>query len=240
MKDNSRDSVLPDPYYRLRHKFISKGVIGELLWICCWSVSGTLLLLIGAFILTGLIFPFFAVPSDSMHPNITPGDLIIGVDTDRHTANSTSQKLGIVTYEGAGGYTSFNQPGDVIIFSTEGQSVESERIIHRAHRWVEEEENWVKTGNTTFITGSCPEISTCPAQQSGFLTKGDNKQFYDQVDSYHPVAPSQIEAVAKVRLPGLGFPSIFFNVFVGIFLLFVGAKFGHWYYFNQRLTSSPP
>ncbi|KAF5432167.1 Signal peptidase I [Candidatus Methanophagaceae archaeon] len=137
----------------------------------------------------------FTVESWSMKPNMHPGDLIIVVAPHRTS---------IETYEEGKmlDHSSFNEYGDVIIYRPNGLS-SATPIIHRAMYWVEEGEE---------IPGGKP------APHAGYITKGDNNPGYDQqslrVDTVNgrvpvePVKPEWVVAVAKVRVPYLGYPSL--------------------------------
>lgn len=140
----------------------------------------------------------FAVESGSMKPNMQPGDLIIVVAPHRTS---------IVTYEEGKmlDHRSFNEYGDVIIYRPNGLS-SATPIINRAMYWVDEGEE---------MPGGKP------APHAGYITKADNNPSYDQqslrvrvdqiVVMVEPVKPEWIIAVAKARVPYLGYPPIYFK-----------------------------
>jgi signal peptidase len=79
-------------------------------------------------------------------------------------------------------------------------------VIHRAHLWVEDGENWYDRANPDYHgAASCAELLNCPAPHAGFITKGDNNAGYDQVIGItSPVRASWVVGVAHVRVPLLG------------------------------------
>jgi signal peptidase len=146
-----------------------------------------------AYAATGMWRIGFAIESGSMEPNMMIGDLILV---------QAPQRTNIITYEQGKSldidYKSFNHYGDVIIYQPNGFS-STTPIIHRAMKWIEKGDR-MPNGK--------------PAPHDGYLTKGDNNQFFDQQSLYtdsqlvEPVKPEWIIAVAKVRIPYLGYPSI--------------------------------
>ncbi|HID20514.1 MAG TPA: signal peptidase I [Methanophagales archaeon] len=126
----------------------------------------------------------FAVESGSMLPNMQVGDLIF-VQAPKRTD--------IITYEEGklADYKSFNNYGDVIIYRPNGLS-SATPIIHRAMYWVEE-------------GGEIPNGKTAPHE--GYITKGDHNAGYDQ-PNLQPVKPEWVVAIAKARVPYLGYPSL--------------------------------
>jgi signal peptidase len=128
----------------------------------------------------------FAIESGSMEPNMHAGDLIF-VQAPARTE--------IITYEEgeALGYKSFDEYGDVIVYRPGGRPPATP-ILHRAMYWVEEGEE-MPNGK--------------PAPHAGYITKGDNNAGFDQpMLGVEPVKPEWVVAVAKVRIPYLGYPSI--------------------------------
>jgi signal peptidase len=114
------------------------------------------------------------------------GDLIFVQAPNRTniTTYETGEKLN---------YTSFEKYGDVIIYRPNGFS-SATPIIHRAMYWVEKGEEM-------------PDGK--PAPHAGYITKGDNNAGFDQpMLGVEPVRPEWVIAVAKVRIPYLGYPSI--------------------------------
>jgi signal peptidase len=139
-----------------------------------------------AYAATGSWHIGFAVESGSMEPNMQVGDLIL-VQAPHRTE--------IITYEDGEqlNYTSFNRFGNVIIYRPNGLMAATP-IIHRAMYWVE-------TGE------QLPDGR--PAPHEGYITKGDNNAGYDQpLLGVEPVRPEWVVAVAKLRVPYLGYPSL--------------------------------
>ncbi|THE65735.1 S26 family signal peptidase [Salinadaptatus halalkaliphilus] len=176
----------------------------------------TILVLVG--VVGGLLFaisgtwpPLVAVESPSMEPNVGEGDLVFVVDDDRFVGDDPAGDTGVVPLEnGAGGtHETFGQPGDVVIFEPNGDPTETP-IIHRAHYWVEEGENWVdtKADADTLAGNSCSDLATCPAPHDGFITKGDNNPNYDQIQGSGAettvVDPDWIVGKGSIRVPWLG------------------------------------
>jgi signal peptidase len=144
------------------------------------------IVLSGAYAVTGSWHIGFAVESGSMEPNMQVGDLIF-VQAP-HRTNITTYEEGEML-----NYTSFKKYGDVIIYRPNGFS-SATPIIHRAMYWVEEGEEM-------------PDGK--PAPHAGYITKGDNNPCPDQpMLGVAPVRPEWVIAVAKVRIPYLGYPSI--------------------------------
>jgi len=139
-----------------------------------------------AYAATGSWHIGFAVESGSMEPNMQVGDLIL-VQAPHRTE--------IITYEDGEqlNYTSFNRFGNVIIYRPNGLTTATP-IIHRAMYWIE-------TGE------QLPDGR--PAPHEGYITKGDNNAGYDQpMLGVEPVRPEWVVAVAKLRVPYLGYPSL--------------------------------
>lgn len=154
------------------------------------SVAEALLvvgLIIGvAYAATGTWHIGFAVESGSMEPHMRVGDLILVQSPERTT---------ITTYEEGKlrDYQSFDEYGDVIIYRPNGLASVTP-IIHRAMYWVEEGDK-MPNGK--------------PAPHAGYITKGDHNEGYDQpMLGLEPVKPEWVIAVAKARVPYLGYPSI--------------------------------
>ncbi|MFB6228512.1 MAG: S26 family signal peptidase [Halobacteriales archaeon] len=159
------------------------------------------------FAISGVWPPMVAVESGSMEPHMERGDLVFVMHEDRFKPDVAVGDTGIATYRSSlkSGYEKFGNGGDVIIYRQDG-SQRSTPIIHRARFWVNESENWYKKANQSFLSGdSCESITNCPAPHSGFITKGDNNEQYDQVSGISgPVKPEWIKGTAELRIPWLG------------------------------------
>lgn len=154
---------------------------------------------------TGLWPPTTAVISGSMEPGVETGDSII-LYSPTHVLNADGAgPNALVTKYESEDSDNFGQPGEVVVFTPHGKVSEYD-VIHRLMFYVEEGENWYERGNPEYIDGtSCFEIRNCPAPNSGYITKGDANERYDQVMGISkPVPEENVRAVAKARLPGLG------------------------------------
>lgn len=162
------------------------------------------------FAISGVWPPFVAVKSNSMQPHLSQGDLVFMIDEQRLSPAFSAADTGVVTYRTGEkqGYKQFGAYGDVIAFQPQkpGQS----RVIHRAHFWVNESENWYAKANKSYLAGSsCAEVPNCPAPHSGFVTKGDGNKLYDQANGVSgPVKPSWIQGTAEIRIPYLGYARV--------------------------------
>ncbi|WP_266078719.1 S26 family signal peptidase [Haladaptatus caseinilyticus] len=180
--------------------------IRDILTTAMWAVGIGLLL----FAISGVWPPLVAVESGSMEPQMYRGDLIFVMEEHRFAGDGAHANTGIVTYRAGqrSGYSSFNEPGDVIIFKPDGNG-RATPIIHRAMLWVEGGENWYGRATPDYVgdADNCRELANCPAPHAGFITKGDNNAGYDQVGfgAYTgPVKPSWVVGKAKLRIPWLG------------------------------------
>jgi len=177
------------------------------------SVFGSVLLVAGLlFAISGVWPPLVAIESGSMEPHIQTNDLVFVMEADRFPGPGSHGDTGVVTAEAGDrtGYTRFQQPGDVIVFAPNGSDGRTP-VIHRAMFWVEEGERWYDEADPEYVGGadSCAELANCPANESGFITKGDWNRQYDQVDGVSgplsaPVRPEWIVGTAEARVPWLG------------------------------------
>jgi signal peptidase len=184
---------------------------GPLLLLREVLISGGIVLLIGLllFSVSGVWPPMVAVESESMEPNINKYDLIVVTEPGRFAAEEANQQ-GVVTADSVSesDHESFNQPGSVVVYDNPNSF--GPPIIHRAHFYVEENENWYDRANPAYISAdSCAEIEPCPAPHAGYITKGDNNASnsqYDQVNGIAPVVrPEWVTGIAQVRLPHVGY-----------------------------------
>ena len=172
--------------------------------------------------LAGVWPPLVAVESDSMEDQIMTGDLVFVVDADRYSHDAAVAETGVVPADVAteAEYQRFDRHGDVIIFMPNGDGGETP-IIHRAHYFVTEGENWYDRADPDRVGNAddCDELSHCPAPHSGFITHGDNNAFYDQVQrDSAPVKPEWIISRAHRRVPVLGRIRLFFDELFGVSL----------------------
>ena len=166
--------------------------------------------------ISGIWPPLVAVESGSMEPNMERGDLVFVVDNERFVADNSVEGTGVVPLERAEetGHEKFGNPGDVIVFQPDGSPYQTP-VIHRAHFWVEEGENWVDTKADEEIIGgaTCEQVRNCPAPHAGFITKGDANSGYDQHRGYVSgvVKPEWITGKASFRIPWLGHVRLAFD-----------------------------
>ncbi|AFZ72779.1 S26 family signal peptidase [Natronobacterium gregoryi] len=172
--------------------------------------------------ISGIWPPFVAIESGSMEPNAEVGDLVFVVDEERFAPDLAVADTGVVPAStGANdGHETFGEPGDVIVFAPDGDPAKTP-VIHRAHYWVEDGENWVETSaNEEYLAGhDCEDLPSCPAPHDGFVTKGDANGAYDQAVEYqyadtNVVASDWIVGKASVRLPWLGHVRLLFGSLV--------------------------
>jgi signal peptidase len=149
----------------------------------------------------GLWSPMVAVESGSMIPHIQIGDIIFVESIDR--TNITTYEVGEQN-----GYTSFGEPGDVILYRPYGKEGATP-IIHRAMYYVEK-------GEPMWADGP-------PAPHAGYITKGDNPKtnpLYDQqgsISAYQPVKKEWIIGVARFyRVPLVGYVSLLPRKMLGV------------------------
>lgn len=141
----------------------------------------------------GLWTPMVAVESGSMEPHMQKGDIIFIKSFDR---------VDLITNEAGrenSGYTSFGEYGHVILYKPYGQEGVTP-IIHRAMYHVEAGEPMWENGPA--------------APHSGYITKGDNNNQFDQEwkISYHtPIKDEWIIGIAKYRIPYLGHIRLLFS-----------------------------
>lgn len=162
------------------------------------AVLGTVL-----FAASGIWPPLVAVESGSMSPNIQEGDLVFVVDTDRYVHTEASGD-GIVPTGQAVEHERFNRPGTVIVFQPDGTDTP---IIHRAKLHVEAGEDWTERADPAAMRspGSCDQTPACPAPHDGYITKGDDNEYYDVDQGQSVVRPEWIHGKAAFRIPYLGY-----------------------------------
>jgi signal peptidase len=185
--------------------------------VFAYDVASSVLavLVVGAYLfaVSGVWPPLVAVESRSMAPNMQVNDLVFVMEADRFPGPNAHDTSGVVPASAGAStdYRKFGGYGDVVVYERDGDG-ERVPIIHRAMLWVEEDENWYDRANPEFVGGASecgdsPEegLRNCPAPHSGFITKGDNNNRYDQASGLsEPVRPTWIVGTAEVRIPGLG------------------------------------
>ncbi len=172
-------------------------------------------LLVGAllFAISGVWPPMVAVESGSMEPVMERGDLVFITEPGRYAPDVAHGETGVVTVETGSdsGFTTFDGHGSVIVY--DDPAAGGSPIIHRAHLWVEEDENWYDRANPEYVSANnCAQLTNCPAPHAGFITKGDANARYDQANGISdPVRPGWVTGVAQVRIPYLGWIRLSFG-----------------------------
>lgn len=181
---------------------------GALVYLTDVVSSAGAVLLVGVllFAVSGVWPPLVAIESGSMEPHIHKGDLVFVMEENRFPGENA--RHGVVTARQGEEYNRFSRPGDVIVYAPDGRN-NSTPIIHRAMFYVEADENWYDKADPDAVgaADSCAELTNCPANQSGFITKGDNNENYDQVGVNpisDPVRPEWVVGTAEARVPLLG------------------------------------
>ncbi|ELZ82347.1 signal sequence peptidase [Haloferax elongans ATCC BAA-1513] len=177
------------------------------------TLAAVALVAVLLFAVTGVWPPMVAIESPSMEPHLERGDLVIVSEEGRY-AGPAADEHGVVTANESNGYGRIGETGDVIIFSP--PSREESPIIHRAVFYVEKGENWYDEANHSYVDGadSCAELWHCPAPHSGYITRGDNNEYYDQAkDIAPPVRPSWVRSKAQFHAPYLGSLRLEFKAF---------------------------
>ncbi|MFQ3285686.1 MAG: signal peptidase [Natronomonas sp.] len=209
---------------------------GALIYVRDVLTSVAIVLAIGLllFTISGVWPPMVAVESGSMEPNMERGDLVFIVDNGRFVpegaVNTPDGSTGVVPADVAAerDRTTFDRPGDVIVFQPNGNAGQTP-IIHRAMLWVEEGENWYDRAEPGATGGAedCAALNYCPAPHAGFVTKGDNEVTntnYDQASRLSaPVRPGWIVGTAELRVPYLGHVRLLFS---GVTVSAPGAEAG--------------
>jgi len=197
---------------------------GALIYVRDVLTSVAIVLAIGVllFTISGVWPPMVAVESGSMEPNMERGDLIFIVDNGRFVPegaiDTPEGSTGIVPADVAAerDRTTFDRPGDVIVFRPNGNAGQTP-IIHRAMLWVEGGENWYDRADPGATGGAedCAALNHCPAPHAGFITKGDNEVTnanYDQASRLSaPVRPEWVVGTAELRVPYLGHVRLLFS-----------------------------
>ncbi|WP_306053120.1 S26 family signal peptidase [Natronococcus wangiae] len=160
--------------------------------------------------ISGVWPPLVAVESGSMKPNVDVGDLVVITADDRFVGDDPAGNTGVVTLEDGRDHEKFGNGGDVIVFAPGGDESRTP-IIHRAHFWVDADENWVDTkADVRYVAGaSCAAVENCPAPHDGFVTKGDANHHYDQAGGLSSRENSVVKSEwvlgkGSFRIPWLG------------------------------------
>jgi signal peptidase len=165
-----------------------------------------------ATVVLGVWPPMGAVSSGSMEPDISVGDAVVFSDIDRFQ-NPHADENGVVTKEVGKEHnvTSFGDYGIVISFKNPNAG--GVEIIHRPIFYVEEGENWVKKADSEYLMDaeSCNHLDSCPAPHAGYITKGDNNDYYDQAQvGQEPIKPEWITGTVEAKVPEIGWLRVLF------------------------------
>ncbi|ELZ66977.1 signal peptidase I [Haloferax prahovense DSM 18310] len=155
------------------------------------------------FAVSGVWPPMVAIESGSMQPTLERGDLVV-VTAEGRYGGPAADDYGVVTANASEGYGRLGGPGDVVVYDAPSHPTP---IIHRAVFWVEEGENWYDRANESYVSGadSCAELLNCPAPHAGYVTRGDNNDYYDQAQGITvPVRPDWVRAKGQFHVPYLG------------------------------------
>ncbi|SFF75289.1 signal peptidase, endoplasmic reticulum-type [Halopelagius inordinatus] len=172
-------------------------------------VSVSIVVAIGLllYLVSGVWPPMVAVESGSMEPHMERGDLVVISAPERFSPEYDFEETGVVTADVGEerGYRTLGGHGSVVVYDPPSRF--GSPIIHRAHFWVEEGENWYDEANPEYVNADgCAELSNCPAPHAGFVTKGDANSQYDQASGIaEPVKREWVEGVARFRIPYLGY-----------------------------------
>ncbi len=176
--------------------------------LCVVCIVG--LIVLGLYGVCGTWPAVVAVESESMVPNMQVGDLVFVVAPDRF-GNLTTSEEGQIT-----GYGRFNEHpdkqgnrvyGDVIIYKPNGID-NIHPIIHRAITWHEADES-------------------LPYDVSGYITKGDNNNVYDQlggltnVGIIQPVKKEWVVGKALFSVPYVGYAPLHIVEFAAILIVII-------------------
>ena len=160
---------------------------------------------------------------------IDAGDMVLLVDVDAKSDIVTrGSSLGGEMARGAGGFTSYGDYGDVIIYRKYGRTDE-DQIIHRAICWIEVNEENNQTTYTveefglydvSSITIPSMGLSNYKPSHEGYITKGDNPRTNRKSDQAggicsEPIRVSWVTGKARGELPWVGTVNLLFNDLLG-------------------------
>ena len=175
--------------------------------------------------------PMVAIESGSMmHLNeefgrigyIDAGDMVLLVKVnDKSDILTRGSDYDGEKAKGLGGFQSYGDFGDVIIYKKYGKTDE-DQIIHRAICWIElnEDETYSvpEYGIIDVNSVSINEIGLINYRpsHSGFITQGDNPLTNDRCDQAggicsEPIKPEWITGKARFELPWIGTINLLFN-----------------------------
>lgn len=171
------------------------------------------------FSITGTWPPTVTVASGSMEPHVPEDSLVVLTEPGRYESAPA-----IDTYQD-GTRSPIHGHGDIISYTpTEGEfSSLGHPILHRAMFKVEEGQDWYELANADYIpphVDSCAELTQCPSPESGYITKGDANEYYDQaMGGSGVVQEDEVNGQAIIVIKNVGYISLVFPVFLFIFAL---------------------
>lgn len=174
-KDNKTEGLIQKTKKIFESEDPKISLIRDILWIAA-VVGGVALFL---FVSSGTWPAVVTIESSSMEPNMNIGDIVFVSEKDRYGGMSTWTESIVEGYSPYGDYPDKSGApvyGDVIIYRRNGDEGVTP-IIHRALAWLEEGETVMLT--TTLGGNHISYNYTAPS--SGYITKGDNNDFIDQV-----------------------------------------------------------
>jgi signal peptidase len=156
---------------------------------------------------------------------IDAGDMVLLVKVnEKNNVLTRGSNFGGEKAKGVGGFQSYGDYGDVIIYKKYGRTDE-DQIIHRAICWIESYENNDAITYTvqeygidgeTSITINELGLKNYKPSHSGFITQGDNPITNDRCDQAggicsEPIKPEWITGKARFELPWIGTINLLFN-----------------------------
>jgi len=197
------------------------------------AVVVVLIVLTALWTYTGQWFgaPMVAIESGSMMHKDEPfgrigfidaGDMVLLVKVDSSDDIVVrGSSYGGEMAKGAGGYQSYGDYGDVIVYMKYGRTDE-DQIIHRAICWVDINNDGTYTveeyGKYNVDSITIPELglSNYRPDNEGYITKGDNPVTNDRCDQAggicsQPIKLEWVTGKARGELPWIGTVNLLFN-----------------------------
>ena len=176
--------------------------------------------------------PMVAIESGSMMHNeegfgrigyIDAGDMVLLVKVnEKNDILTRGSNFGGEKAKGLGGYQSYGDYGDVIIYKKYGRTDE-DQIIHRAICWIEYDDidntySVIEYGidGASSVTINELGLNNYKPAHSGFITQGDNPITNDRCDQAggicsEPIKTEWITGKARFELPWIGTINLLFN-----------------------------
>lgn len=210
--DNEKISIIRD--------IIVAFLVVFILLMILWSYTGQWL---GA--------PMVAIESGSMmHLDegfgrfgfIDAGDMVLLVKVnEKNDILTRGSNLGGEKARGLGGFQTYGDYGDVIIYKKYGKTNE-DQIIHRAICWIDYNEDKTYSvkeygiEDVNSITINELGLNNYRPSHSGFITQGDNPKTNDRCDQAggicsEPIKTEWITGKARFELPWIGTINLLFN-----------------------------